>query len=409
MARPSTSKPRGVCRYYASQHGCFAGAACKFLHPDSSLTPYDQSKRCKFYAQGFCRRGDQCWFKHTVDVPSADDDRDSQNDPCSICFEMPVTYGLLSGCSHIFCITCIRQWRDQKGAAEQITLKRCPMCREPSKFITPSSRFYKHGHPEKERITQAYKESMGRVSCRYFQRSLQRDENHPICPFGKDCFYQHLKRDGTPFIFDHGADVCMRRYHNSFPQPSTRLDYDVAHFFPSEWVPLTVNVLREAMETLESAVSASSETVVRTLNVVRLLVNRDLNNNNTEQVENPSNEMQDDHTTISDHSDEVDPESDSDDEISQLGRYIRSTRYDEADNEDERVEEETPDNDDDDPAAIEEVDSGRVTNPPFLTDGRGRVVWSGNSNNGDVVDDDARPGEGRDMTECSGRSKNNNV
>lgn len=134
----------------------------------------------------------------------------------------------------------------------------------------------------------------------YFQRSLQRDENHPICPFGKDCFYQHLKRDGTPFIFDHGADVCMRvrilfysrfhsftleqRYHNSFPQPSTRLDYDVAHFFPSEWVPLTVNVLREAMETLESAVSASSETVVRTLNVVRLLVNRDLNNNNTEQA-----------------------------------------------------------------------------------------------------------------------------
>lgn len=119
--------------------------------------------------------------------------------------------------------------------------------------------------------------------------------------------------------------------------------------------------------------------------------------------------MQDDHTTISDHSEEVDPESDSDDEISQLGRYIRSTRYDEADNEDERVEEETPDNDDYDLAAIEEVDSGRVINPPFLTDGRGRVVWSGNSNNGDVVDDDARPGEGRDMTECSGRSKNNNV
>lgn len=126
-------------------------------------------------------------------------------------------------------------------------------------------------------------------------------------------------------------------------------------------------------------------------------------------MENPSNEMQDDHTTISDHSEEVDPESDSDDEISQLGRYIRSTRYDEADNEDERVEEEIHDNDDDDPATIEEVDSGRVTNPPFLTDGRGRVVWSGNSNNGDVVDDDARPGEGRDMTECSGRSKNNNV
>lgn len=75
----------------------------------------------------------------------------------------------------------------------------------------------------------------------------------------------------------------QQRYHNTFPS-HTRIDYDVAHFFPSDWVPLTVNALREAMETLESAVSASSETMTRTLNVVRLLVNRDLINSNTEQV-----------------------------------------------------------------------------------------------------------------------------
>lgn len=60
--RPSTSKPRGVCRYYTQPRGCFAADKCKFLHgeppieakPDDPpmLTPYDKAKRCVFYAQG---------------------------------------------------------------------------------------------------------------------------------------------------------------------------------------------------------------------------------------------------------------------------------------------------------------------------------------------------------------------
>ncbi|KAF9453513.1 hypothetical protein P691DRAFT_658377 [Macrolepiota fuliginosa MF-IS2] len=224
--RPRTSKPRGICKYYTLPRGCFAGSACKFLHGDPEhhdsrgpkhlLTPYDESKRCKYYANGFCRHGDHCWFKHTTDdAPPVSCDveqrsDDQQDEPCSICFEKPVTYGLLSGCSHIFCITCIRQWRDQKGQIEHGNIKKCPMCREPSKFITPSSRFWRHGHPEKERVTKAYKESMARVSCRYFQRSRQMGKTQPLCPFGKDCFYQHLNDDGTPHIFKNGADVCMR-------------------------------------------------------------------------------------------------------------------------------------------------------------------------------------------------------
>lgn len=58
MDRPSTSKPRGVCKYYLEPRGCFAGDRCKFLHcnPDEetavTLTPYDQAKKCRFYAKG---------------------------------------------------------------------------------------------------------------------------------------------------------------------------------------------------------------------------------------------------------------------------------------------------------------------------------------------------------------------
>ena len=45
---------------------------------------------------------------------------------------------------------------------------------------------------------------------RYFQKSIQKNKDRPMCPYGKDCFYQHLKEDGTPYIFKDGVDVCMR-------------------------------------------------------------------------------------------------------------------------------------------------------------------------------------------------------
>ncbi|PPQ63320.1 hypothetical protein CVT24_006765 [Panaeolus cyanescens] len=224
--RPRTSKPRGICRYYDSPRGCFAGDHCKFLHgkppedPESTapllLSPYDQAKKCRYYIQGYCKRGDSCWFRHTSDdgpsssqVSIESDDEDT----CSICFEKATTFGLLGGCSHVFCISCIKQWRDPQnrpgGVLDSENTKKCPMCRTPSKFITPSSRFYKQGTEEKEKVVSAYKESMARVPCRYFQKSLQ-TKNKPSCPYGKDCFYQHRNADGTPHVFREGVDVAMR-------------------------------------------------------------------------------------------------------------------------------------------------------------------------------------------------------
>lgn len=53
MERPSTSKPRGICKYYETPRGCFAGKNCKFLHgQDEKLTPYDQNKTCRYYRAG---------------------------------------------------------------------------------------------------------------------------------------------------------------------------------------------------------------------------------------------------------------------------------------------------------------------------------------------------------------------
>ncbi|TEB21818.1 hypothetical protein FA13DRAFT_1642272 [Coprinellus micaceus] len=240
--RPQTHKPRGTCRYYNTPRGCFAGDKCKFLHgepplvevgvergtEDASsqhaplLTPYDQAKRCRYFAKGFCKRGEECWFQHVLDPSSpmdvkekcaVDEDSDLEADPlCSVCYEKPTTYGLLSGCSHVFCISCIREWRDRKSKSADLVIsgnnKKCPMCRESSNFITPSSVFIKHGTEQKELIIGKYKESMGKVQCRYFERTKGLPQ--PSCPFGKDCFYKHEKPDGTVHVFREGATVWMR-------------------------------------------------------------------------------------------------------------------------------------------------------------------------------------------------------
>ncbi|EPQ56445.1 hypothetical protein GLOTRDRAFT_115698 [Gloeophyllum trabeum ATCC 11539] len=217
--RPSTSKPRGVCKYYNAPRGCFAGDKCKFLHGETeTITPYDRSKTCSYYAAGYCRRGDQCWFRHVLpdkvkapEQAEGSTTADSQDavefeDVCSICYEKPITYGLLVGCSHVFCVKCIREWRDAREKSnETVTsgaIKKCPYCRVESRFITPSSVYYPEGHPGKEHAIQKYKESMARVPCRYFQKSPASDR---FCPFGRDCFYQHQNDDGSPYVFDKGV------------------------------------------------------------------------------------------------------------------------------------------------------------------------------------------------------------
>ena len=104
--RPVTSKARGICKYYSTPSGCFAGRHCKFLHgAEEKLTPYDKNKPCRFYAAGYCKRGEDCWFVHVqpeaagnsgnpVDLTEVEPE-DENDSLCAICYDKPVTYGLL--------------------------------------------------------------------------------------------------------------------------------------------------------------------------------------------------------------------------------------------------------------------------------------------------------------------------
>ncbi|KAJ7224399.1 hypothetical protein GGX14DRAFT_351591 [Mycena pura] len=224
-SRPATSKPRGICKYYATERGCFNGRKCKFLHGETAThTPYDQAKTCRFYAAGFCKRGPQCWFSHAKGKGS-EQLIDDEDDLCSICFEKPITYGLLTHCNHVFCITCIKQWRSSVDRSldlvESGNTKCCPMCRTPAKFIIPSSKFYAHGQAAKDAAISRYMDSMKKIPCKYFQRSLS-GTSTPFCPFGKDCFYQHRNSDGSDHIATHGVDTFMRvRLHSNALRANT--------------------------------------------------------------------------------------------------------------------------------------------------------------------------------------------
>lgn len=241
-ARPATSKARGLCKYYGTPRGCFAGAGCKFLHGEGErLTPYDKNKTCRFFAAGFCKRGADCWFVHALPAPPAADadagagagpssaaGADGEDDDyCCICYEKPVTYGLLAGCSHIFCLQCIKGWRDRKGKSEEVVcsgvIKMCPLCRTSSKFVTPSSVFYAQDDPRKAAAIEKYKASMTRVPCKWFERS---HPNNRYCPFGNDCFYQHRNADGTHYDFKRGVEHYIKqraRYLDAEGAPIGRL------------------------------------------------------------------------------------------------------------------------------------------------------------------------------------------
>ncbi|KAI0766941.1 hypothetical protein BD413DRAFT_480264 [Trametes elegans] len=216
IARPVTTKPRGICKYYNTARGCYAGDRCKFLHGENErMSPFDKNKPCKFYAAGFCKRGDRCWFVHARPGTSgkraaSQFDEDDEN-LCSICYDKPATYGLLVGCSHIFCITCIKNWRGSEGKSEDIiqagTTKTCPMCRTASRFVIPSTFYYAEQDPRKAQTIQNYKASMARIKCKYFERSLL--SRRRKCPFGNECFFKHENADGTPYVFEHGAGHYM--------------------------------------------------------------------------------------------------------------------------------------------------------------------------------------------------------
>ncbi|KDQ13084.1 hypothetical protein BOTBODRAFT_402402 [Botryobasidium botryosum FD-172 SS1] len=255
MAPRASPAPKStpVCLFFGTPRGCFNGDSCRFLHTkvdDASAAAKPAELAipipCRYFAAGYCYRGDACRFKHgtanaassssaapPASAPSPSEPAsqvdDEEPNACAICFEdEPKQYGLLDGCSHAFCLSCIRDWRtsSKKEDSELVisgATKTCPVCRTNSHFITPSSVFYKSGDPRKDKTIDGYKARMSTIPCKYFAKSRA---EKPFCPFGRDCFYQHLNADGTPYVFEEGVDKLMeefkRRQSRAHQQRSAR-------------------------------------------------------------------------------------------------------------------------------------------------------------------------------------------
>ena len=146
---------------------------------------------CPYFVQGNCRFGANCWFKHPAGQPRA-----PQEAECSICFQ-PVRasgmqFGLLLGCTHLFCLPCIRQWRGQLNVSKEIS-KACPLCRIPSHYVLPSDEPVT-SYDEKLHMSESYKKRLATIPCAKF------NFGDGECPFGSSCFYDHRYRDGTPWV-----------------------------------------------------------------------------------------------------------------------------------------------------------------------------------------------------------------
>ncbi|KAI5789011.1 hypothetical protein EDC01DRAFT_608401, partial [Geopyxis carbonaria] len=188
---------------------------------------------CRYFIQGYCARGNTCWYRH--ENPKDDREKDSETatvsepklqeekESCAICFDVPKYYGLMTGCDHVFCLDCIRQWRstsnpnanNDRSDEQELTntSKTCPLCRVQTRYVIPSHIFPTppsdgSSNTQKAKIEAVYRRRLSSIPCRYFKQSLERvqsssSDSHqrrrrgPHCPFGNDCHYKHQIGDGN--------------------------------------------------------------------------------------------------------------------------------------------------------------------------------------------------------------------
>lgn len=161
---------------------------------------------CKFFVSGSCSAGRWCRFSHHLPPDELQDMR-----TCEICSEDVLLkgfrFGLLENCHHVFCLPCIREWRNQKEKQDRLNLRKCPICRVDSFVIIPALH-YMTGE-EKAREKTKYVEHLSMIPCKNFGKGQ--------CPFGSSCLYLHAgsaTADENSFVILKGADGTRTKKHS---------------------------------------------------------------------------------------------------------------------------------------------------------------------------------------------------
>jgi len=181
---------------YTAQGECPYQEACQYTHGDACelcgkpcLHPFDEEQRKAHQADCMKVLEDDMRLSFAISR--------SSDKICGICMEGVMEkseekdrrFGILTGCNHIFCLTCIREWRARKEYKHDV-VRACPECRLHSDFIVPSSYWFED-EKEKEEFISDYKSRLSKKACKYFNQGRGK------CPFGSACFYLHAFEDGT--------------------------------------------------------------------------------------------------------------------------------------------------------------------------------------------------------------------
>jgi hypothetical protein len=173
---------------------------------------------CTFHIDGKCRYGDTCRNIHgdvcdmcgrpclipgdtaqnEKHIASCEEKLQRQRDietsrdyECGLCNEKIIEngrkFGLLVTCNHIYCVPCIKQWRQDNQSSE------CPhpKCSAVSTYIVPSPTYVSEGL-KKNSLVASYREKMTKIPCKYF------DFGKGTCKFGDNCHYAHVDANGRP-------------------------------------------------------------------------------------------------------------------------------------------------------------------------------------------------------------------
>ena len=178
-----------LCRFYDTPAGCQYGFHCAYSHGMKKKRSRTQS------SESFKEKNDAVMETSKED----DEEEEEEEDKCSICFDKPQgTIGLLENCDHVFCMDCISKWRSHRSAEVAVETQRtCPICRKKSFFVVPSSRPLKG--KLRESAIESFKLICSTRPCKNFvpHENVNSKKANRSCKFGHNCFYAHLKKDGT--------------------------------------------------------------------------------------------------------------------------------------------------------------------------------------------------------------------
>lgn len=220
--RPQDDDPDvEVCRYFSSGNGCMYGSRCYYRHASAapagthdfihgSGTPAAAAGSASAPATSAApaETATPAWVGEGAEGPPtgegwglglpvltpeeqgrviAEETAASREAECAICMENPLRrgewFGVLTGCTHSFCLSCIRAWRGRTDLPPE-TVRSCPACRAHSHFIVPSPRVLLHP-TTKVAVLESYRLKLREIPCRNY------DFGRGTCPFGSSCFYAH--------------------------------------------------------------------------------------------------------------------------------------------------------------------------------------------------------------------------